>query len=164
MKACPTNVVNPTLAEAGMAGFWTPHLIMTLGYCEYTCTLCSSVCPTGAIREISAEEKIERPIKIGAAYVDRGRCLPWSGNGPCIVCQELCPTSPKAIYLRKEVVPGPGHAPMPVDVPYVDLKSCNGCGICENKCPVRGRPAIRVIAAGESRSLKNQILLADSMS
>jgi MauM/NapG family ferredoxin protein len=162
MKACPTNVINPTLAEAGMAGFWTPHLIMTQGYCEHTCTLCGSVCPTGAIREISAREKIERPISIGSAYVDRGRCLPWSGNGPCIVCQELCPTSPKAIYLRKEVVPGPGHSPMVGNVPYVDLKRCVGCGICENKCPVRGRPAIRVIAAGESRSLRNQILLANS--
>ena len=159
MKACPTNAINPTLAEAGMAGFWTPHLIMTQGYCEYTCTLCGSVCPTGAIREISAKEKIERPIIIGVAYVDRGRCLPWSGNGPCIVCQELCPTSPKAIYLKKEVVPGPDHSPMPANVPYVDLKTCVGCGICENKCPVRGRPAIRVIAAGETRSLNNQILL-----
>jgi len=159
MKACPTNAINPTLAEAGMAGFWTPHLIMTQGYCEYTCTLCSSVCPTGAIMEISAKEKIERPIIIGVAYVDRGRCLPWSGNGPCIVCQELCPTSPKAIYLRKEVVPGPDHSPMVGNVPFVDLKRCVGCGICENKCPVKGRPAIRVIAAGETRSLKNQILL-----
>lgn len=159
MKACPTNAINPTLAEAGMAGFWTPHLIMTQGYCEYTCTLCGSVCPTGAIREISAKEKIERPIIIGVAHVDRGRCLPWSGNGPCIVCQELCPTSPKAIYLRKEVVPGPDHSPMVGNVPFMDLKRCVGCGICENKCPVKGRPAIRVIAAGESRSLKNQILL-----
>ncbi len=164
MKACPTNVINPTLAEAGMAGFWTPHLIMTQGYCEYTCTLCGSLCSTGAITEISAKEKLERPIKIGSAYIDRGRCLPWSGNGPCIVCQELCPTSPKAIYLRKEVVPSPTHAPMQVDVPYVDLKRCNGCGICENKCPVRGRPAIRVIAAGESRSIRNQILLTGSVS
>jgi MauM/NapG family ferredoxin protein len=159
MKACPTNAINPTLAEAGMAGFWTPHLIMTQGYCEYTCTLCTSVCPTGAIKEISAKEKIERPIIIGVAYVDRGRCLPWSGNAPCIVCQELCPTSPKAIYLKKEVVPGPDHVPLLRDVPYVDLKRCVGCGICENKCPIRGRPAIRVIAAGETRSLKNQILL-----
>ncbi len=25
----------------------TPHLIMAQGYCEYTCTLCGSVCPTG---------------------------------------------------------------------------------------------------------------------
>jgi polyferredoxin len=159
MKVCPTNVINPTLAEAGMAGFWTPHLIMTLGYCEYTCTLCGTVCPTGAIAEISGKEKIERPIKIGSAYVDRGRCLPWSGNGPCIVCQEHCPTSPKAIYLQNEIVQGPDGKRLAVQLPYVDLKRCVGCGICENRCPVRGRPAIRTIAVGETRSLKNQILL-----
>ena len=159
MKVCPTNVINPTLAEAGMAGFWTPHLIMIQGYCEYTCTLCGSVCPTGAIKEISVREKIDRPIIIGSAYLDRGRCLPWSGNAPCIVCHEHCPTSPKAIFLRKEIVPGPDGKPLSVQLPYVDLKKCVGCGICEFKCPVKGRPAIRVIAAGESRSLKNQILL-----
>ena len=159
MKVCPTNVINPTLAEAGMAGFWTPHLIMIQGYCEYTCTLCGGVCPTGAIREFSVKEKIERPIVIGSAYVDRGRCLPWSGNGPCIVCEELCPTSPKAIYFRKETMTGPDSKRTPVQLPYVDLKKCVGCGICEYKCPVRGRPAIRTISAGESRSLRNQILL-----
>jgi polyferredoxin len=159
MKVCPTNVINPTLAEAGMAGFWTPHLIMTLGYCEYTCTLCGSVCPTGAIEEISVKEKIDRPIMIGSAYLDRGRCLPWSGNAPCIVCHEHCPTSPKAIYLHNAIVPGPNGKPLSVQLPYVDLKKCVGCGICEFKCPVKGRPAIRVIAAGESRSPKNQILL-----
>jgi len=159
MKVCPTNVINPTLAEAGMAGFWTPHLIMIQGYCEYTCTLCGNVCPTGAIREISVKEKIERPIRIGSVYMERGRCLPWSGNGPCIVCQELCPTSPKAIYFQKGVVKGPDGKEIPVQLPYVDLKRCVGCGICEYKCPIKGRPAIRVISAGESRSLKNQILL-----
>ncbi len=159
MKVCPTNVINPTLAEAGMAGFWTPHLIMIQGYCEYTCTLCGNVCPTGAIREISVKEKIERPIRIGSVYMERGRCLPWSGNGPCIVCQELCPTSPKAIYFQKGVVKGPDGKEIPVQLPYVDLKRCVGCGICEYKCPIKGRPAIRIISAGESRSLKNQILL-----
>ena len=159
MKVCPTNVINPTLGEAGMAGFWTPHLIMIQGYCEYTCTLCGSVCPTGAIKEISGKEKIERPIVIGLAYLDRGRCLPWSGNGPCIVCQEHCPTSPKAIYLQEELVNRPDGGRSPVQLPYMDLKRCVGCGICENRCPVRGRPAIRVISAGESRSFRNQILL-----
>jgi polyferredoxin len=159
MKVCPTNAINPTLGEAGMSGFWTPRLNMVLGYCEYTCTLCGSVCPSGAIREIFAKEKIEKPIKIGSVYVDRGRCLPWSGNAPCIVCQEHCPTSPKAIYLQKQIVPGPDGKKIKVQLPYVDLKRCVGCGICENKCPVRGLPAIRTIAAGESRSLKNQILL-----
>jgi MauM/NapG family ferredoxin protein len=159
MKACPTNVINPTLAEAGMGGFWTPHLIMNQGYCEYTCTLCGSVCPTGALKEITLKEKIETPIRIGSAYVDRGRCLPWSGNAPCIVCEEHCPTAPKAIYLKKDVVQRSDGSKLEVQLPYVDLKQCIGCGICENKCPVRGKAAILVISAGESRSVENQILL-----
>ncbi len=159
MKACPTNGINPTLAEAGIAGFWTPRLIMTQGYCDYTCTLCGSVCPTGAIQEITVNEKIKQPIKIGSAYIDRGRCLPWSGNAPCIVCQEVCPTSPKAVYLKADVVATSDQKSLKVQLPFVDLKRCVGCGICENKCPVRGLPAIRTISAGESRSLSNQILL-----
>ncbi|MBW1847794.1 MAG: 4Fe-4S dicluster domain-containing protein [Deltaproteobacteria bacterium] len=159
MKVCPTNAINPALTEGGMAGFWTPNLIMIHGYCEYSCTLCSSICPTGAIKEISLKEKIQQPIKIGSAYLDRGRCLPWSGNSPCIVCEEVCPTSPKSIHLVKTEVPGPDGKKMKVQLPYVDLKKCVGCGICENKCPVKGKPAIRIISAGETRSKKNQILL-----
>jgi polyferredoxin/NAD-dependent dihydropyrimidine dehydrogenase PreA subunit len=123
------------------------------------CILCGSVCPTGAIKDITVKEKIQGPIRIGSAYVVRGRCLPWSGNAPCIVCEEHCPTSPKAIYLREDFVPTSDGKELKVQLPYVDLKRCVGCGICENKCPVKGKPAIRIIAAGESRSLKNQILL-----
>ncbi|MGD8387544.1 MAG: 4Fe-4S binding protein, partial [Desulfobacteraceae bacterium] len=135
-------------------------LDMVQGYCEYTCTLCTSVCPTGAIRKITVREKIETPLRIGSACVDRGRCLPWSGNGPCIVCEEHCPTSPKAIVFHEASVPkADGSGEAPVQLPSVDLKTCVGCGICENKCPVRGRPAIRVISAGETRSLENRILL-----
>lgn len=157
MKVCPTNAVQPALWEAGMSGFWSPRLDMQQGYCEYTCTLCTSICPTGALQVLSGREKTGRPVKIGSAYVDRGRCLPWSGNGPCIVCQEHCPTSPKAIYLEER--PAPGTPPGRIQVPFVDLRQCVGCGICENKCPVRGRPAIQVISAGESRSLRSRILL-----
>jgi len=159
MKVCPTNVINPAFTSAGMAGFWTPQLIMIQGYCEYTCTLCGNVCPTGAIQEITGKEKVERPIRIGSAYIYRGRCLPWSGNGPCIVCEEHCPTSPKAIYFHDAVIPAPDGEKAKVKLPYVDLKRCVGCGICEYKCPVKGSPAIRTIAAGESRSVRNRILL-----
>jgi ferredoxin len=159
MKVCPTNVINPALSEAGLAGFWTPTLVMTLGYCEYTCILCTSVCPTGAIAELTAKKKIETPVRIGSAYVDRGRCLPWNGNTACIVCEEHCPTSPKAIYFKNDVIIRPDGQKIEVQLPFVDLKRCIGCGICEFKCPVKGKPAIRTISAGESRSLENQILL-----
>jgi formate hydrogenlyase subunit 6/NADH:ubiquinone oxidoreductase subunit I len=115
---------------------------MTQGYCEYTCTLCGSVCPTGAISEITAKEKIEKPIKIGSAYVERGRCLPWSGNATCIVCEEHCPTSPKAIYLVKDVVSGADGKKLKVQLPFVDLKRCVGCrfGACRPSAPfLQGR-------------------------
>jgi len=159
MKVCPTNVINPALTEAGLSGFWTPNLIMTLGYCEYTCTLCTSVCPTGAIKELTAKEKIQTPVRIGSAYIDRGRCLPWNGSTACIVCEEHCPTSPKAIYFKKDMIIKPDGQKTEIQLPFVDLKRCIGCGICEFKCPVKGKPAIVTISAGESRSLENQILL-----
>ncbi len=169
MKACPTYVINPALSQAGLAGFWTPVLNMTLGYCEYTCTLCTGVCPTGAIEKLTAKTKIETPVKIGSAYIDRGRCLPWNNNSPCIVCEEHCPTSPKAIYFKKDVIVRPtgensdgkktDMKRIDVQLPFVDQKRCIGCGICQNKCPVKGKPAILTISAGESRSLENQILL-----
>jgi len=44
----------------------------------------------------------------------------------------------------------------------VDLELCIGCGICEAKCPVLGRPAITVSSVGESRSKENQLLLSKS--
>jgi Pyruvate/2-oxoacid:ferredoxin oxidoreductase delta subunit len=40
------------------------------------------------------------PIRIGTAFIDRGRCFPWGMDKPCIVCQENCPVSPKAIFTR----------------------------------------------------------------
>jgi len=45
-----------------------------------------------------------KPISIGTAFFDRGRCLPWAMDIPCIVCEEFCPTSPKAIWTAEEQV------------------------------------------------------------
>jgi polyferredoxin len=168
MKVCPTNALHPAVAETGIEGLWTPVLVPRVGYCEPGCVLCGQVCPTGAIWEITAEEKIGRkpgnseavnPVKIGTAFYDRGRCLPWAMGTECLVCEEWCPTSPKAIYLVPgEVVTSAGERKT-VRQPYVDPKRCTGCGACEYACPVHDRPAVYVTSVGETRSKANQILL-----
>ena len=167
MKVCPNNALHPTLTEAGLEGLWTPVLVPRTGYCEASCVLCSQVCPTGAIWEITPREKgwtVElsadtKPVKLGIAFYDRGRCLPWAMATECIVCEEWCPTSPKAIYLRQaEVVDAKGKIKQ-VKQPYLDPSLCVGCGACEYACPVQDRPAVYVTSIGESRSRTNQILL-----
>lgn len=157
MKVCPTNALQPALTEAGPEGIWTPMLVAKIGYCEYYCSLCSQVCPTGAIKELTVEEKTK--VKIGLAWVNKSRCIPYVLGTPCIVCEEHCPTSPKAIKLVKTEVELPdGTTKTPV-APVIDTDLCIGCGICETKCPVVDEPAIFVTSVGESRSERNQLLL-----
>jgi ferredoxin len=157
MKVCITNGLQPTLLEAGIEGIWSPVLVPRLGYCEYRCTLCGQVCPTGAIRKLRLEEKMR--VKIGIAMIDKGRCLPYAHATPCIVCEEVCPTPKKAIWFQRATVLDRQGKRIEVKQPRVDLELCIGCGICETKCPVRGRPAIYVTSVGESRSRENQLLL-----
>ena len=157
MKVCITNGLQPTLMEAGLEGIWSPVLVPRLGYCEYRCTLCGQVCPTGAIKQLTITEKAK--TKIGLAMIDKGRCLPWAHGRPCIVCEEVCPTPKKAIWLEEIKVKNREGRSIALKQPYVDLKLCIGCGVCETKCPVLGMPAIAVTSIGESRSRENQLLL-----
>jgi ferredoxin len=157
MKVCITNGLQPTLFEAGLEGLWSPMLVPVVGYCEYRCTLCGQVCPTGAIERLPLEEKVK--VKIGLAMIDKGRCLPWAHATPCIVCEEVCPTPKKAVWLEKARVRDREGREVAVQQPRVDLELCIGCGICETKCPVMDRPAIYVTSVGESRSEANQLLL-----
>ncbi|PKN35395.1 MAG: (4Fe-4S)-binding protein [Deltaproteobacteria bacterium HGW-Deltaproteobacteria-19] len=157
MKVCITGGLQPALTEAAPEGIWSPVLVPRVGYCEYRCTLCGQVCPTGAIRSLKPAEKPD--VKIGLAMIDPGRCLPWAHAVPCIVCEEVCPTPKKAVLLEEVVVKDRDGRPVTVKQPRVDLDRCIGCGICENRCPVLGKPAIYVLSVGESRSRENQLLL-----
>jgi len=163
MRVCPNNALHPTLFESGMEGVWSPLLIARIGYCEPTCTLCGQVCPTGAIMPLTVREKVGdediSPVRIGTAFIDRGRCIPWAMGKTCIVCEEWCPTAIKAVYFHEEDFVDRSGRTLRLKRPYIDLAQCTGCGACEFACPVVDRPAVYVTAIGESRSAENQILL-----
>jgi len=142
MKVCPTNALHPVMFQSGPEGVWTPQLVPEIGYCEYYCTLCGRTCPTGAIPALDEGQKLK--VKLGLAEVDRSICLPWAEGKECIVCQEHCPVSEKAIKLDT-YSGGPAK-------PYVDEHLCVGCGICQNKCPVRPLRAIRVSPKNADRT------------
>jgi polyferredoxin/formate hydrogenlyase subunit 6/NADH:ubiquinone oxidoreductase subunit I len=162
IKVCPTNFLQVTGLEAGLEGLWTPVGVGTHGYCEYECTLCGQVCPTEAIEELDLETK--QQTRIGLAFVDTDRCLPWAFDIECLVCEEHCPTPVKAIEMRRGGGRGPGRGmgrggeDGPAR-PHVRPDLCIGCAICTYVCPVVDQPAIIVTSVGESRSESNQMLL-----
>jgi MauM/NapG family ferredoxin protein len=138
VRVCPTGALHPAVAEAGVEGFWTPVLIARAGFCLYSCNACGAACPVGAIPPLTLEEKHSRLI--GAAYVNKNRCIAWSDHQECLVCEEMCPLPEKAITVDRSEFPG--------GAPVVDRTRCIGCGTCEYKCPVNGEAAIRVYAPG----------------
>ena len=149
MKVCIGNALHATWLEAGLEGVFTPRLLGRIGYCEYNCTLCGQVCPTGALRKLSKTEK--QATVIGRAYFDKNRCLPYANGVPCIVCEEHCPTPDKAIKSREAQVLNAKGELVTLLQPYVIDALCIGCGICENRCPLSGEAAVVVTSAGESR-------------
>jgi formate hydrogenlyase subunit 6/NADH:ubiquinone oxidoreductase subunit I len=134
--------LQPVLVEAGAEGFWTPHLVPRLGYCNYACNACGQACPSGAIPDLNLEEK--RNAVIGNANIDRNRCLPWSRGIPCIVCEEMCPLPEKAIRLEEATMINSFGDEVAVLQPIVLEHLCIGCGICEYNCLAEGEAAIRV--------------------
>jgi polyferredoxin len=174
MKACPNIALHPTLEQAGIEGLWSPTLVPRIGYCEPSCVRCSEVCPTGAIWQITPKEKgwvvgvssglgaqqQSQPIRLGTAFYDRGRCLPWALATECIVCEEWCPVSPKAIYVEEAQVIDSAGVVKTLKQPRIDPSRCVGCGACEYACPLQDHPAVYVTSIGESRSPSSQILLS----
>ncbi len=143
MVACPTNTLQPIWLTSGIVGVFSPALTPRRGYCDPNCRRCGRVCPTGAIRELDAPDRIW--AKTGTAYIVRQKCLAWEHQKSCMVCDEVCPYD--AIDFKRQ----PGN---PYAVPHVNEDRCAGCGFCEHYCPVRSRAAIVVIPQGELRLVR----------
>jgi polyferredoxin len=142
IRVCPTQGLQPSLFEGGLQNLMVPHLVPRLGFCDYGCSACGQVCPTGAIPRLALAEK--QLVRIGLAAVNRNRCLPWAYGVPCIVCEEACPVPDKAIQLEEIEVQNSQGETILLQRPVVVQARCIGCGVCEYKCPAGGEAAIRV--------------------
>ena len=70
---CPSQVLRPTGLEYGLDYMLKPRLAYISSYCNYECTVCSDVCPTGAIKPLTIEEKTT--TQVGIATFFKGRCV-----------------------------------------------------------------------------------------
>lgn len=131
IQVCPERILVPDLGGSGLGGLLTPVVNYGRDYCDEWCNRCTQVCPTGAIRRLTLEEK--RCLSLGNARIDRSRCLAWSQQQYCLLCAEFCP------YLAIRSLENQG-----VPCPEVNQAVCRGCGACQSQCPARPRKAIVV--------------------
>lgn len=126
---CPNGVLRPS---TDIKHLLQPEMGYEKGFCRPECTVCGDVCPAGAIRPVSKEEKLS--IHIGSAEVNEDLCI------GCAKCSTICPTG--AILMVTE---GDKKIATVVDT------QCIGCGKCEFLCPVRPISAITVNGLEEHR-------------
>ena len=133
VSSCPNNILQPS---NNLSTLMQPEISFERGYCRPECTECSQVCPTGAIKRITAADKAG--LSIGHAVWIKDNCVVNTEELPCTACERHCPT--KAITL----VPINPKDRRSLKLPVIDKELCIGCGACEYLCPARPFSAIYV--------------------
>jgi ferredoxin len=132
VSACPTKVLQPSFLEYGFTGMMQPHMDYATEFCDYGCTICSQVCPTGAILSLTLDDK--KLTQIGIVNFVIEKCVVYTENTACGSCSEHCPTQ------AVRMIPYKSNLTIPETHPDI----CIGCGACEYACPVRPHRAIYV--------------------
>ena len=101
-------------------------------FCSYDCTLCGEICPTGAIKPLTVEEK--HLTQVGHLVFFKELCVVFTDETNCGACAEHCPTQAVRMVDYK------GN----LTIPEMRKRYCVGCGACESICPVVPEKAIRV--------------------
>jgi len=129
-SVCPTNIIRPSEDARNIIGLLTPVVDFSDSYCLPECTLCSDVCPSGAITKFKKEEK--RNLFITSVNINVDQC--WlQQQKDCNLCRFHC--SYEAIEIRKTS----GYL---IALPVLDESKCVGCAACKIVCPAE---AIKMI-------------------
>lgn len=153
---CPNDVLRPSTS---LTKLMQPTSSYERGYCRPECNRCSEVCPTGAIRPISLEDKSS--TQIGHAVWIKKNCVPVTDGVECGNCARHCPVG--AIMMVELNPTKPSSEPKEgtgapqeekrLMVPAVNTERCIGCGACENLCPARPFSAIYVEGHEQHRTV-----------
>jgi ferredoxin len=130
---CPSNVLRPAGLDYGFGYMLKPYMAFINSFCNYTCTACSEVCPTGAIQPITEEEKKTIQVGIARFYIDL--CIVKTEETSCGACSEHCTTQAVHMIPYKDTL----------TIPQIEPDLCIGCGGCESICPVRPKRAIIIV-------------------
>ena len=135
---CPNQVLRPLKARHPGAplAMIQPVMGFEQGYCRHECTACGDVCPAGAIRRLTPQQK--KTVRVGHAVWNKDLCLAAAEGVTCHACERHCLGNAIAL------VPLDRKDKKSPKVPKVDEAKCIGCGVCEHLCPARPMPAMVV--------------------
>lgn len=123
VENCPNKIIVKADDEYGAV-----HIDYSKGACDFNCHKCSQVCPSGAIKKLSLEEK--QNTRIAMAMINDEKCT------KCGLCSEACPV----------------HAIIKADnnIPILNASKCIGCGNCKKACHFG---AIEIFGVNEQKTL-----------
>ena len=123
VENCPNKIIQKADNEFGAV-----HLDYSKNPCKFDCKKCSEVCPSGAIRRISLDEK--QKTRIAMAMISEEKCT------KCGLCAQACPTH--------AIIKSEGKTPV------LNAQKCIGCGACKHACNFG---AIEIFPIREQRTL-----------
>lgn len=132
ISRCPQKVLKVAVREYGILRALHPVMDYDNSWCEYDCTICADLCPSGALHPLTVTGK--HRSRIGLACADESMCISFTDGVKCGACSRRCPAG--AITMTDS---DGGNGPYPV----VDADKCIGCGSCQYVCPSAPK-AIRV--------------------
>ena len=124
VESCPAEAIQVyQSAKPDLSG--TPYIDPNSQPCVVCTSLaCMQVCPSGALRPLSADQ-----IRIGLAIVNHDTCL-RTGGIECTYCVDKCPIGETAIGFDSQ------------NRVKVISNGCVGCGVCQYECPTAPKSVV----------------------